>query len=106
MVLYANSKKPHLKSFMIDYDAVVNPLFEFTMGENTNVDQSCGIVFQGKMYILGSEDEKKQIAIVDDCTLKRVGDLPFRFMSGSCTNMYNEKIVMCFDAYDQQQCRT
>lgn len=81
-------------------------MFKFTMGEQTNVDQACGLVFKGKMYILGSEDEKKQIAVVDDCALKRVGDLPFRFMSGSCTNMYDEQIVMCFDAYAPETCRT
>lgn len=105
MVLYANSKKPHLKSFLIDFDAVVNPNFNFEMGAATNVDQSCSLVFQDKMYVLGSEDEKYQIAEVTDCGLKRIGDLSFRFVSGSCANMYDQFIVMCFDLYDQKQCR-
>ena len=105
MVLYANSKKPYLKSFLIDFDAVVNPTFNFEMGEDTNVDQSCSLVFKDKMYVLGSEDEKYQIAEVTDCGLKRIGDLSFRFVSGSCANMYDEFIVMCFDLYDQKQCR-
>ena len=105
MVLYANSKKPHLKSFLIDFDAVVNPMFNFEMGPNTNVDQSCSLVFQDKMYVLGSEDEKYQIAEVTDCGLKRIGDLSFRFVSGSCTNMNDEFIVMCFDLYDQDICK-
>ena len=44
-----------------------------------------------------------QISSVTDCSLKRVGTLPFSMKFGSCfTN--NDQIVLCFDANDDQQC--
>ena len=44
-----------------------------------------------------------QISSVTDCSLKRVGTLPFSMYAGSCfTN--NERIVLCFGNDDNQQC--
>ena len=40
-----------------------------------------------------------QISKVEDCTLKRIADLPFYFEHGACT-MRQEKIFLCFDFYD------
>ena len=50
-----------------------------------------------------SSTYKYQISSVTDCSLKRVGTLPFSMYAGSCF-ANNEHIVLCFDYYDNQQC--
>ena len=50
-----------------------------------------------------SSNYKYQISSVTDCSLKRVGTLPFPMYLGSCF-ANSEQIVFCFDYYDNQQC--
>ena len=47
--------------------------------------------------------------MVSDCTLKRLGDLPFDFPYGTCgTFMIGSlpTIPLCFDDYEQRKCRS
>ena len=52
-----------------------------------------------------------KISVISDCSLKRIGDLPFEFSSGSC-GTFNiggvPKIFLCFYAGDceQRTCKT
>ena len=53
--------------------------------------------FKGEFYIYGSQEEdRRQIAKVTDCSLKRVGSLPFDHKFGSCAANGNE-LFLCFD---------
>ena len=50
-----------------------------------------------------------QISVVSDCTVKRLGDLPFDFKSGTCgTFMIGSlpTILLCFDRNERRKCRS
>ena len=50
-----------------------------------------------------------QISVVSECTLKRLGDLPFDFKWGTCgTFMIGNlpTILLCFDEYEKRKCRS
>ena len=40
----------------------------------------------------------RQISLVDQCHLKRVGTLPFLLARGACTNFRNDEIFLCFNS--------
>ena len=47
--------------------------------------------------------------MVSDCTLKRLGDLPFDFEGGTCGTFMIESlstILLCFDYYERKKCRS
>ena len=56
------------------------------------------------MWIFGGDGDGKQIAMVNNCVLKRVGDLPFRMNLGTCAAIMDERIFMCFDQQDSKLC--
>ena len=50
-----------------------------------------------------------QISVVTDCTVKRLGGLPFYFESGTCGTFMIDSlptILLCFDFYEQRKCRS
>ena len=49
----------------------------FKFGSGTQVDYSCSLVWRGKMYVFGGWEHRRQISVVDQCQLKRKGELPF-----------------------------
>ena len=79
--------------------------FHFEMGSDTQVFYSCSITFKGKFYVFGGVNEKKQISVIDDCMLKRVGSLPFEFDLGACTNVNDFEFYLCFDYNNIKTCR-
>ena len=49
-----------------------------------------------------------QIAVVYECTVKRLGDLPFDFDFGTCGTFVINRlptILLCFDYYEGRKCR-
>ena len=50
-----------------------------------------------------------QISVVSDCTVKRLGDLPFDFQYGTCGTFMISRlpaILLCFDYYERRKCRS
>ena len=50
-----------------------------------------------------------QISVVSECTLKRLGDLPFDFERGTCGTFMIDRlptILLCFDWNDLRKCRS
>ena len=50
-----------------------------------------------------------QISVVSDCTVKRLGDLPFDFRLSTCgTFMIGSlpTLLLCFGYYERRKCRT
>ena len=47
-----------------------------------------------------------QMSKINGCQLDRVGDLPFEFYYGACTNFMaqTEKVLMCFDINQLKTC--
>ena len=79
--------------------------FEFENG--TEVYRSCGLTFQNRHFIFGGRNEKTQVAMVEDCTLKLIGKLSFNHDFGACTNVYDRFIYLCFNdkTDDHKKCR-
>ena len=50
-----------------------------------------------------------QISVVSGCTLKRLGDLPFDFLPGTCGTFMvdsSSTILLCFGDFDKSKCRS
>ena len=82
--------------------------FFFVLGNGTEVYRSCSLTWQNRHFVFGGNNEKTQISMVDDCTLKLVGQLAFHHWSGGCANVDNRLIYLCFNSDnsdDYKKCR-
>ena len=69
----------------------------FEIESEVYVYYSCGVQFKGEFYVYGTYyDDQRQIAKVTDCSLKRIGKLPFTFEFGACAATMDQ-IFLCFD---------
>ena len=103
LVLYTNDVEQ--TSLVVDgYGNSRQPNFEFEA--ETEVDGSCGVTFEGKMFIYGGYDLDTQISQVVGFALKRVGTLPFKHQVGGCATGRGE-IYLCFNGNDNdaKKCR-
>ena len=71
---------------------------DFVFEPETEAEDSCSIIWQNQMYVFGGWTYQRQISLVDQCHLKRVGSLPFLLARGACTNFRNEEIFLCFNS--------
>ena len=104
-VLVLNSKelnKPLLTSAEGQNDAMIIMSF----GEETDASQSCSVTYRNKFYVFGGGTKRRQISEVTKCELTRIGTLEFDHYWGTCANMDNQRIYLCFDANNQKQCRS
>ena len=82
------------QAFSIDPSGGYDEL-NFDFADNTEVDNSCSLVFNNMMYVFGGSNERRQISQVTGCGLERIGNLAFDF-SGACTVISNKEIMLCF----------
>ena len=82
--------------------------FDFTYDEETEVFRSCSVVWQNENYIFGGNSKRRQIAKIDGCRLRHIGELAFDHTNGGCANVNNQKILLCFnwDSSDGDKCRS
>ena len=55
------------------------------------------------------ENHAFQISLVSDCTVKRIGDIPFDFASGTCGTFTIgglPTILLCFNQFEETKCRS
>ena len=82
----------------------------FSFSDQTGSFLSCSTVINGKSIIFGGyySSFKKQISLVKDCRLTRIGTLPFAFYIGACNTFQNSKgiseALLCFGAYGTSNC--
>ena len=55
--------------------------------------------------VFGGLNQKRQISLIDQCSLNRVGTLEFNFNNGACTTAYDQ-VYLCFDERNTKQCYT
>ena len=70
--------------------------FDFAYDDETVVLFSCSIVWQNENYVFGGYNKERQIAKIDGCRLRRIGELAFNHEYGGCANVNNEQILLCF----------
>jgi len=92
----------------------VAEFYSFAIAPDTGVYGSCSAVLDGKMYIFGGFATNtrihtlgdgnmylfNQISEIDQCGIRRIGDLPFWFFLGGCntfeTNAGEQFVLLCF----------
>jgi hypothetical protein len=77
---------------------------DFVYEEQTAVEDSCSVVFNGHAYIYGGSTERRQVSVIDNSRLKRLASLDFDFSWGACTAT-TDSIYLCFHQYDARTCR-
>ena len=91
---------------------------EINFEDKTDSHWSCGILFKNVQFVFGGQNEIRQVSKVremfyrsatdqiDDCALRRVGDLDFAFgTGGACHSYQNQLVFLCFGVDNFNQCR-
>ena len=79
---------------------------EFQFGDGSGSFGSCSFILNGNMMIVGGDDIydfSNQISIVEDCGLRRIGDMPADFAYGACTALETDALL-CFSWNDMDGC--
>lgn len=53
---------------------------------------------------ISQPDYSRQISKIGNCDMKRIGDLPFDFENGGCTNLNGEFVLLCFPWGQRDSC--
>ena len=69
---------------------------DMRIDNDTEVQLSCSVVWQGSMYVYGGLENTDQISKVSDCYLSRIGNLSFNLRGGTCASVNNQTIYWCF----------
>ena len=85
--------------------------FNFTYDDETEVDGSCSVIWQNENYVFGGYNKRRQIAKLDGCRLRHIGELAFDHAYAGCANVKNEQILLCFNlcwdsSSDGDKCRS
>ena len=82
----------------------------FTIEPRTGAYHSCSALLYGQMFIFGGGTESivRQVSIVRNCGLRRVGDLSYDFAFGGCNTFKTaqglQEVLMCFQADNGKGC--
>ena len=106
-VLILNTFQPSHVPVLTDLNGNVNMNLTFEIENDAYVYNSCGVQFKGSFFIYGSlEGDRRQIAKVVDCSLKRIDTLSFPFVEGACSANSNQ-VILCFHYFgDGKTCHT
>ena len=97
-ILVLNTWIPSKKPLIIDGHGQSKEI-GFAYGSNTETIGTCSVIWRGNMFLFGGYNHKKQISMVDQCQLKRVGDLPFIMYFGACAQRNDQQVYICFENY-------
>ena len=81
--------------------------FSFSFGKDTEVSHSCSLTWRDQFFIFGGRADRRQISILSNCQLERIGSLSFEHHYGGCGNVDDREIYLCFNraSADQKRCR-
>ena len=79
----------------------LDKLSRFSYDEGSSIHDSCSLMFRNNLYVFGGH----QISRLYGHRLQREGRLQFEFTSGSCANVDDKHIFLCFYKTDRQKCR-
>ena len=101
-----NTVKVNRRAFLVDNTGGFTKL-AFSFASNTEVDHSCSLLFNDKMFVFGGYVKKRQISQVKNCGLKRFASLDFDFDRGTCALTQSSTIILCFawSNYEGRLCR-
>ena len=67
----------------------------FEYDKDTEVDGSCSVLFNNQFFVFGGKKLTYQISTVENCRLRKYGELPFSFFRGACT-VGAGQLILCF----------
>lgn len=81
-------------------------LITFETDSLAEVAVSCSATINGEFYIFGGLNERRQISKIVDCSLQRVGDLPYELYFPACGTFKfpEERSMLCFAKYYEYSC--
>ena len=94
-----NTRKTEHVPLLTDLNGNFDRNISFEIESGVIVEASCGVQYKGDFYIYGGTfrtSDSRQIAKVIDCSLKRIGTLPFELYVGACAAT-SEQVFLCFD---------
>ena len=79
---------------------------DFDMEPLTEVSLSCSATINGEFYIFGGFTRRRQVSKIMDCSLKRVGDLPYELYYPACGTFRfpEERSMICFAFEHAKSC--
>ena len=98
---YNGSWKPAL---LIDSSGRQDELGCFSHDDNSQAHWSCSLNWENEFYIFGGKRYPRQISKLNQYRLQALGDLPFDFEFGACTNFNSHKFFLCFDWHNNKRC--
>ena len=102
--LAINTYLSNKRAVLITSDGYSEPPFDF--GTATSVHRSCSVTFRNNFYIFGGADSyNRQVSQLSVNRLERIGTLDFNLYTGACAVINDDQIYLCFDYYDEKQCR-
>ena len=84
-------------------------LDKFSKEWRTEIYSTCSVLLSGKMWIIGGDDFRRQLSLVDDCTLKSAGNLPFDLQQGAANiidGVHGQSALLCFDFNSPSVCHS
>ena len=98
---------------LVDSSGTLSKLSNFDTPTGTGSYFSCSFTINGIMVVVGGSEFKakeitRQISVVDDCGLRRVGDMPHDFSYPACNSFTGndgiEEALLCFSSYAKSGC--
>ena len=80
----------------------------FTYEDGTIVQYACSVTYKGQFYVFGGPTEvKRQFSVIEDCSIKRKGSLPFDMTDATCQNysLPSDIILLCFSKQNKDKCK-
>ena len=85
--------------------------FSYGWLDQLQVIYPCSIVWRGAMFLFGGNkivgreiSSLRQISKVENCQIKKYGELSFDLVAGGCAQRNNEKVFLCFDQNSLKNC--
>ena len=90
---------------LMDSNGDLKPI-NFEIEPVTEVRMSCSATINGEFYIFGGSTRRRQISKIIDCSLQRVGDLPYELYFPACGTFKfpEERSMICFPAHHTKSC--
>ena len=89
----------------MDSDGNFKPI-DFEIESRTEVRLSCSATINGEFYIFGGSTQRRQVSKIIDCSLNRVGDLPYELYYPACGTFKfpEERSMICFPFNHAKSC--
>ena len=104
-ILVLNTFEQDNIPLLMDSDGNFKPI-DFEIESRTEVRLSCSATINGEFYIFGGMTQRRQISKIVDCSLKRVGDLPYELYYPACGTFKfpEERSMICFPYNHAKSC--